>query len=82
VNIKILGTGCTKCLALEKGTREAVQELGIEAGIEKVTDMRQIMQYNILSTPGLVINEKLVCNGHVLNKAEIKSLIASALAGK
>jgi small redox-active disulfide protein 2 len=78
MNIKILGPGCINCITLEKRTREAMQELGIVAEIEKLTDMRQIMQYPILSTPGLVINEKLVCSGRVSSKDEIKAFIAAA----
>jgi small redox-active disulfide protein 2 len=66
------------CITLEKRTRDAAQELGIEAQIEKVTDMRQIMQYPILSTPGLVINEKMVSSGRLPSKDEIKELIATA----
>lgn len=78
MNIKILGTGCAKCLALEKGARQAVEELGIQADIEKLTDMRQIMQYNILSTPGLVIDGKLVSSGRVPSRDEIKGFIDAA----
>ena len=58
MNIKILGPGCPKCKTLEKVTREAVDELGIEATIEKVEDIVKIMEYNVMHTPVLVINEK------------------------
>ena len=78
MNIKILGPGCINCLALGKKVREVVQDLGIEAEIEKLTDMRQIMQYPILSTPGLVINEKLVSSGRLPSKDEIKEFIVAA----
>lgn len=78
MNIKILGTGCTNCITLEKRTREAVQELGIDAEIEKITDMREIIQYNILSTPGLVLDGRVVSTGKVPDKAGIAALIINA----
>jgi small redox-active disulfide protein 2 len=74
-NIKILGPGCPKCKALEKSTREAVDELGIEATISKVEDIAKIIEYGILSTPGLVVNEKIVISGRVPGIEEIKHLI-------
>jgi small redox-active disulfide protein 2 len=79
MNIKILGSGCARCHQLGKTTREAVKELGIDAEIEEVKDIDKIMEYPILTTPGLVINEELVCTGRVPNKAEITRLIANAL---
>jgi len=79
MNIKILGPGCARCHQLGKATKEAVKELGIDAEIEEVKDINKIMEYPILTTPGLVINEKLVCAGRVPNKAEITQLIALAL---
>jgi small redox-active disulfide protein 2 len=80
MNIKILGTGCARCRQLEKTTREVVKELGIDAAVEEVKDMRQIMAYNILATPGLVINEHVVTSGKVPSKAEVTQLIINALA--
>lgn len=74
-NIKILGPGCPKCKALEKSTREAVVELGIEANISKVEDIAKIIEYGILSTPGLVVDEKIVISGRVPGIEEIKHLI-------
>jgi small redox-active disulfide protein 2 len=74
-NIKILGPGCPKCKALEKSTREAVDELGIEANISKVEDIAKIIEYGILSTPGLVVDEKIVISGRVPGIEEIKKLI-------
>ena len=79
MNIKILGTGCARCHQLEKTTKEVVKELGIDATIEEVKDMMKIVQYPILTTPGLVVNEKLVCAGRVPTKAELTQLIANAL---
>ena len=73
--IKVLGTGCPKCKTLEKTTREAVAELGIEANILKEEDITKIMKYGIMRTPGLVVNEKLVLAGRVPSLIEIKNLI-------
>jgi small redox-active disulfide protein 2 len=80
MNIKILGTGCARCHQLEKTTREVVKELGIDATVEAVNDMRQIMSYNILTTPGLVINEHVVSSGKVPSKAEVNQLVINSLA--
>lgn len=75
MEIKILGTGCPKCQALERNTREALKEMGIEAEVTEVKDIKKIMQYDIMTTPGIVINEKLKAAGKVLSKDEIKKLI-------
>ena len=79
MNIKILGPGCAKCQQLGKTIKEVVKELGIDAEIEEVKDINKIMEYPILTTPGLVINEKLVCAGRVPTKAELARLIGDAL---
>lgn len=79
MKIKILGTGCARCQALEKITREAISELGIEADIEDVKDIKKIMEYPILTTPGLVIDENLVCSGRVPTKAEVTTFITTTL---
>jgi small redox-active disulfide protein 2 len=79
MNIKILGPGCARCHQLEKTTREIVKELDIDAEIEEVKDINKIMEYPILTTPGLVIDGQLLCAGRVPNKAEITQLIANAL---
>lgn len=71
MEIKILGTGCPKCKRLEELTREAVAEAGVEAVITKVTDVNAIMAYQILSTPGLVINEQVKSAGRLPRKEEI-----------
>ena len=73
MEIKILGTGCPKCKALEKITREVVAETGIEANISKVEDIMQIMNYGVVSTPALVIDEKVVLKGRVPSVKEIKA---------
>jgi small redox-active disulfide protein 2 len=75
MEIKILGTGCTKCKTLEKITREVVVETGIEANVSKVEDIMQIMNYGVVSTPALVIDEKVVIKGRVPSANEIKKLL-------
>jgi small redox-active disulfide protein 2 len=79
LNIKILGTGCAKCISLEKAVREAVKEMDLNTEIEHVADMKRVMQYSILMMPGLVIDEKVVSSGSVLRKDEVKKLITAAL---
>jgi small redox-active disulfide protein 2 len=75
MKIKILGTGCPKCKTLEKAAKEAVRELGIDAGVTKEEDIMKIMGYGVMRTPGLVINEKVVASGKLLSVNEIKNLI-------
>jgi small redox-active disulfide protein 2 len=79
VNIKVLGTGCAKCQALEKTTREAIKELGIDVDFEYIKDIKKIMEYPILTTPALVINENMVVSGRVPSKAEVTAFIKTAL---
>jgi len=79
MKIKVLGPGCARCHQLEQTAREVVRELAIDASIEEVKDVRKIMEYPILTTPGLVIDEKLVCSGRVPTKAEVTSFITTAL---
>ncbi len=79
LTIKVLGPGCENCKRLAWLADRAVQQLGIEAQIVKVTDYADIMKYDILSTPGLVINEKLVSSGRIPTEAEITTFLASAL---
>jgi small redox-active disulfide protein 2 len=71
INIKVLGPGCANCKRLEAIAHKAVEDLGLEAEIEKVTDYNEIMKYPILSTPGLVINEELVSSGRIPSEAEV-----------
>ncbi len=80
MKIKVLGPGCARCHQLEQAAKEVVKELGIEASIEEVKDIKKITAYPILTTPGLVINEKLVCSGRVPTKAEVITVITTALA--
>jgi small redox-active disulfide protein 2 len=73
--IKILGTGCSKCHTLEKETIKALAELNIDADVQKVTKMDEIMKYDVMLTPALVINDKVKAAGKVLKPDEIKALI-------
>ncbi len=79
ITIKVLGPGCSNCQKLAYLTQRAVTHLGIEAQMEKVTDYNDIMKYPILSTPGLVINEKLVASGRIPSEAEITTFLTTAL---
>ncbi len=76
--IKILGTGCAKCVNLEKKVRELVSQNSIGAEVEKVTDIQDIMKYGILMTPGLVINEKVVSSGSIPKDNQILQWISEA----
>lgn len=78
--IKILGPGCTNCVNLERVTREAVAELGIDAEFEKVTDYADIMSYGIMSTPGLVVDDKVVLSGRVPTAAKVRELLESLVS--
>ena len=78
LSIKILGPGCANCRKLEQIAHEAVAALGIEAEISKVTDMQQIIAYDVLKTPGLVINEKLVSSGRIPTPQSIAEWIRAA----
>ena len=79
LSIKVLGSGCPNCQKVEAAAKSAVANLGIEAKIIKVTDHDQIMAYNVLATPGLVINEKLVSAGRIPSDAEVMTWVADAL---
>ncbi len=82
MNIEILGTGCTKCHKLEAIVKEVVRDMGIEVPIESISDMKEIMNYQILMTPGLVINGQLISSGKVPGKADITRYITNALAAE
>lgn len=75
MNIKILGTGCPNCKRLEANTKVAVEELGLEATIEKVTDIKDIMKYGVMSTPALVVDEKVKVMGKVPSSEDIKKYL-------
>jgi small redox-active disulfide protein 2 len=75
-NIKILGTGCPKCKQTEAIVRQALAEMGMEAQVEKVEDMMQIMSYNILSTPAVVVDEVVQLKGRVPSLGEVKEILS------
>ena len=75
MEIKVLGTACSKCKSLEKITLEAVNELGLNATVTKEEDIIKIMQYGVMRTPGLVIDEKVVISGRIPSSKELKSLL-------
>ena len=77
--IKVLGSGCENCKRLAWLAERTAGHLAIEAQIIKVTDYKEIMKYDILSTPGLVINEKLVSSGRIPSEAEITTFLTDAL---
>jgi len=79
MKIKILGPGCSKCHQLEQVVRDVVKELAIDASVEEVKDVKKIMTYSILMTPGLVINEEVVSSGKVPSKAEVTQMIINGL---
>ena len=79
MEIKVLGTGCAKCKSLEKITRKAVDELNLDASVEKVEDIQKIMEYAVMRTPALVINEKVVLSGQLPKITELKSLLTNNL---
>ena len=77
MNIKILGSGCANCVNLEKATRQAVNDLGLEATFEKVTDYADIAAYGIMRTPGLVVDEQVLLAGRVPTARQVKDLLAA-----
>lgn len=76
--IKVLGSGCAKCHALEDAVRAAMMELGLDEEIDHVTDFAQIAAYGVMTTPALVVDGKVVSYGKVLKKEEAKDLIQAA----
>jgi small redox-active disulfide protein 2 len=78
--IKVLGSGCSNCIILEKLCKEVIAENNIEAEVEKVTDYKDIMSYGIMSTPGLVLNGKVVHSGKLPTKSTLTHWLMNALA--
>ena len=76
MNIEILGPGCANCVNLEKAAKQAASELGIDATFQKVTDYADIASYDIMSTPGLVVDEQVILSGRVPTVAQVKALLA------
>lgn len=73
--IKILGTGCRSCNKLEESTKKAVEELGIDVTIEKVTDFKDIMKYGVMQTPALVVDEEVKLVGKVPSLGDLKKIL-------
>jgi small redox-active disulfide protein 2 len=80
LSIKVLGPGCANCQKVEQLTKKVVAALSVDATFLKVTEMQDIMKYPILATPGLVINEKLVCAGRIPSETEVTTWVTSALS--
>ncbi len=80
--IKILGTGCANCKATEAIVKELVTELSIEVSVIKVEDIQQIMKYDVMSTPAIVVDDKVVLSGKVPSKEECKNLLVAILANE
>ena len=78
MHIKILGPGCANCVNLEKQARQAVEQLGLDATIEKVTDVGDIASYGVMRTPGLVVDEQVLVSGRVPTTAEIATLLSAS----
>jgi small redox-active disulfide protein 2 len=82
LRVKVLGPGCANCARLKALTAEALEALGVEATLEYVTDRAEFSKYRLMMTPGLVVNDKLVCAGRVPPKDEVMSLIANVLTAE
>jgi small redox-active disulfide protein 2 len=78
--IKVLGPGCANCRNLEKATRQALADLGLDATLEKVTEYPTIAGYGVMSTPALVVDDKVLLSGRVPNAEEVRTLLATAAA--
>jgi small redox-active disulfide protein 2 len=77
LTVKILGTGCANCKKLEAVARQAIADAGASAEVIKVTDMKDILTYDLMSTPGLVVNERLVSSGRIPTVAEVRQWLAA-----
>jgi small redox-active disulfide protein 2 len=79
LSIKVLGSGCANCHKVEELAKQAVTTLGIQAKVELVTDVQEIMRYGVMNTPGIVVNEKVVSTGRVPALSQITTMITTAL---
>ena len=79
LTIKVLGSGCANCKRVEQIVHKVVEEMALQAEIIKVTEYPEIMKYNVMSTPGLVINEKIVSTGRIPTPAEVTTWLTNAL---
>lgn len=77
MTIKVLGTGCSKCKAVQANAEKAVRELGLDVEVEKVTDIREIMEFQVMTTPGLVVDGKVKTTGRVPTSDEIKQMLST-----
>jgi small redox-active disulfide protein 2 len=80
LSIKVLGSGCANCHKVEELAKQAVAQLAPEAQVEMVTDVKEIMRYGVMNTPGIVINEKVVSTGRVPALSQMTTMITSAFA--
>lgn len=81
LNIKVLGPGCANCKRVEQLVHKVIDELAVEASIEKVSDYNQIVDLGVMSTPGLIVNDKVVSMGRIPSEDEIRGWIKDAQAG-
>ncbi len=77
MNILVLGTGCSKCKTLEKATREVVEKYSIDATVSKVEDIVEILKFNVMTTPALVVDGKVIVRGRVPSHDELKELLTT-----
>jgi small redox-active disulfide protein 2 len=77
MEIKILGTGCAKCKSLEKAVKDVIEENGIEARVTKVEDIMEIMKFNVMSTPALVVDGNVVVKGRIPSNSELKEILST-----
>lgn len=80
--LKVLGTGCKKCKTVQANAEKAIRELGLDVQVEKVTDMQEIMQFQVMSTPGLVVDGEVRSTGRVPSTEEIKQMLAGEAEGR
>lgn len=78
LNIKVLGSGCANCQRVEQTAKAVAEEMGLEATFQHVRDYSEIMKFGVMSTPGLVVNGKVVCSGRVPSKAEVTTWLTTA----
>ena len=81
LNIKVLGSGCANCQRVEQMAKSVAEEIGLEATFQHVRDYGEIMKFGVMTTPGLVVNEKVVCSGRVPTKAEVTTWLTTAAQG-
>ena len=80
LTIKVLGSGCSNCHKVEDLAKQAVAQLAVDAQVEMVTDVKEIMRYGVMNTPGLVINDKVVSSGRVPALSQMMTMITNALS--